>query len=64
MAIEQPAPELCGPHVPNDSERPEGHELCTHTKLSVIFLLEYVVQGAWPPLLSLYMKVYLKFNGI
>ncbi|MEO6808371.1 MAG: MFS transporter [Isosphaeraceae bacterium] len=34
------------------------------TKLSIMFFLEYVVWGAWLPLLSLYMKEYLKFDGI
>jgi nucleoside transporter len=32
-------------------------------KLSVMFFLEYVIWGAWLPLLALYMTEYLKFQG-
>jgi nucleoside transporter len=32
-------------------------------KLSVMFFLEYVIWGAWLPLLGLYMGNYLKFTG-
>ncbi len=31
-------------------------------KLSVMFFLEYVIWGAWLPLLSLYLANYLKFT--
>ena len=33
-------------------------------KLSVMFFLEYVIWGAWLPLLSLYLSKYLKFDSI
>ncbi len=32
-------------------------------KLSVVFFLEYVIWGAWLPLLGNYMGIYLKFTG-
>src|SRR5262249_39229967 len=34
------------------------------TKLSVMMFLEYVIWGAWLPLLGLYLGEYLKFDGI
>src|SRR5262245_22996857 len=33
------------------------------TKLSVMMFLEYVIWGAWLPLLGLYLNNYLKFSG-
>ena len=33
------------------------------TKLSVMMFLEYVIYGAWLPLLNLYLDKYLHFNG-
>src|SRR3954453_15020053 len=34
------------------------------TKLSVMMFLEYVIWGAWLPLLGLYLEKYLQFDGI
>jgi nucleoside transporter len=34
------------------------------TKLSIMMFLEYVIWGAWLPLLGLYLSKYLKFEGI
>jgi Nucleoside H+ symporter len=37
--------------------------LSIRAKLSVMMFLQYVIYGAWLPLLTLYLGKYLNFNG-
>lgn len=48
------------PPIPRESATMNAS---TRTKLSVMFFLEYVIWGAWLPLLSLYLGNYLKFTN-
>src|SRR4051812_37961619 len=43
--------------------RPRTMNPAIRTKLSVMMFLEYVIWGAWLPLLGLYLNKYLQFSG-